>query len=244
MSDMKNSHWRSVGQHILFLLFPPKCIGCGEVLPLRRGMSEAFCPLCHTKWEASRLSASEKILEWPSPVCGLVSIVKYQSGNTAGTAERLIFHMKHRDEKRVFDFSAREMACLLRESDLLQGRSNHEILVTYPPRRAKAIRKDGFDQAWRLAKSLSHQAGYPCAKLLERVGPDREQKRLNVTRRWENAHEAYALKTKHPSFAGKTVILVDDLYTTGATLKACGELLVAAGADCVILATVGRTVAR
>ena len=210
-------------------------------MPIREGLTRVFCPFCQTKWEASRLPADEQIVTWTPPVCGLVSVVRYASGRTNGVAERLIYHLKHKDERRVFIYAVHEMARPLRRllNDLAV--SDETVLVIYPPRRTKAVRRDGFDQAKRLAQALSRAEGFAFASLLERIGRGREQKHLNAAERRKNAHGTYGLKARCPDLAGKTLILVDDLYTTGATLRACAELLVAAGADRVILATVGRT---
>lgn len=238
---MKNDHQWRVGQGLLFLLFPPKCVGCGEFLPVHAGMADVFCPFCRTKWEASRLPLHEKSIIWESPIRGLVSVVGYTSGETDGVAEGLIYHLKHKDERRVFVFAAHELAhplhTLLAELDI----SDETVLVTYPPRRPRAVRKEGFDQAKRLAQALSRVEGYQFLPLLERIEGGREQKRLDASERRENARNAYGLKPNSPDLTGKTVILTDDLYTTGATLRTCAELLVEAGATRVILATVGRT---
>ncbi len=238
---MKHKDQWHVGQGILLLLFPPKCVGCGERLPVREGMSDVFCPFCRTKWEASRLSPRERTLTWASPICGLVSVVGYASGKTDGVAEGLIYHLKHKDEQRVFAFAARELARPLHTLLSSLDMPEEGILVTYPPRRPKAVRKDGFDQAKRLAQALARAEGYAFRPLLERIGRAREQKRLAASERRKNAQNAYALKQNCPDLKGKTVILADDLYTTGATLRACAELLIGAGAERVIFATIGRT---
>ncbi len=244
MVGMKNAGHFPIGQGLLLLLFPPKCVGCGEVMPIREGLTHVLCPFCQTRWEASRLPAEERIITWTPPVCGLVSVVRYASGKTDGVAERLIYHLKHKDERRVFAYAAHEIARPLRRllSDLAVP--DETVLVTYPPRRAKAVREDGFDQARRLAQVLSRTEDFAFASLLERISRGREQKRLGAAERRENAQNAYGLKERCPDLKGKTVILVDDLYTTGATLRACAELLTEAGAERVILATVGRTEAK
>ena len=235
----QNDPW---SRKLLFLLFPPKCVGCGELQSVQEGMSRVFCPFCQTKWEAGRLPTSQSAAPRTNSRYELVSVVGYVSGETEGVAEKLIYHLKHKDEKRVFDFAAREMAGALRAASVLEDISPEDVLVTYPPRRTRAVRKEGFDQAKRLAQALAKAEGYTCRPLLERVGWEREQKRLNAARRQKNAEKAYALAAKTLNLSGKTVILVDDLCTTGATLISCADLLAAAGADRVILSTVGRTI--
>lgn len=238
---MKKFDATRIGRRLLLLLFPPKCVGCGELMPIREGMTQVFCPFCRTKWEASRISDEERIITWDAPVCGLVSVVGYATGETDGVPERLIYHLKHKDERRVFDYAADELARPLRALLSRLSVEKKTVWVTYPPRRPKAITQDGFDQAKRLAQALSRREGFTFSSLLARKKKGREQKRLGAVERRENAKLAYGLKDDCPNLTGKTVLLVDDLYTTGATLRACAALLVSAGAERVILATVGRT---
>ena len=239
---MRKTGHMSVGQGVLMLLFPPKCVGCGELMPLKDGMTHVFCPFCRTKWEAGRLDPQERILSWDDSVCGLVSVVGYTSGKAEGIPERLIYHLKHKDESRVFKYAAREMWPLL--CDILQTRdaSQENILITYPPRRRSALVKEGFDQARRLAEALSKLSGWPVETLLERtLSGRRAQKKLNAEARAENAVKAYRISRDVVELSNTTVILVDDLYTTGATLRTCADLLIETGAARVILATLGRT---
>ena len=57
-----------------------------------------------------------------------------------------------------------------------------------------------------------------------------------------NAKDAYRIDAEEGALTNTTVILVDDVHTTGATLSACADLLLAAGAEAVLLVTVARTV--
>ena len=176
----------------------------------------------------------------------LVSVARYRSGRTDGVPEKLIYHLKHRDEQRVFAYGARQLLMPIREAlaemGVRESLTDGEIVISYPPRRREALRKEGFDQAQRLGRELSRISGWPLQVLLDRTeGKSREQKRLNAEARLENALGAYELSEKAPSVHNKTVILLDDLYTTGATLRTCAQLVLGAGAARVILATLGRT---
>ncbi len=238
----KSSRKLQVGKGILMLLFPPKCVGCGELMKPTEGAEVIFCPFCQAQWEASRLRCDDRAIMWEGPLRGLSSVVKYRAGMTNGVPERLIYHLKHKDERRVFDHIAREMTPAIKDLLADSGVPTEAVLISYPPRRRKAIRKDGFDQAKRLAEALSRETGWPQKDLLVRSNHGRrEQKTLDAAARAVNAEEAYRLSPDVEGLSGITVILVDDLYTTGATLRACAQLLTEAGAHGVILSTVGRT---
>ncbi len=227
---------------LLTLLFPPKCIGCGELMSVAEGAEGVFCPFCRTAWEAGRLSAADRCLQGQEHIAGLVSVVKYRPGETDGVPEKLIYHMKHRDERRVFDCMARELIPLLRQAYTSFSVCEDQILLSYPPRSRKAVRKDGFDQARRLAEAVSKGTGFPVVPLLSRTGESGEaQKYLSAEERKASAAISYRLRAG-VDVRNKVVFLFDDVYTTGATLRSCARLLTDAGASGVFLATVGRTV--
>lgn len=248
---MKSSLQRkcSVGQGILDLLFPPKCIGCGELLEPFDPSGEVFCPPCRMAWEMGRFQLprpSEIPLCSELHVVGPVSLTRYVSGRTNGVPERFIYHLKHVDDRRAFAYAAAALAPLLMKELQERDIPRESVLLTYPPRRPAAVRKDGFDQAKRLTRALSKRMGCPAERLLLRTGEGtREQKKLDAAARAKNAAKAYEV---HPRMTekvkGSVVILVDDLLTTGATLGRCARLILEAGASCVILATVGRAEER
>ena len=118
-----------------------------------------------------------------------------------------------------------------------------ECIFTYVPRRNKAICEDGFDQGQRIASCLSEV--FDCKRnfrrLFVRVG-GQEQKKLDANARKANIKNTVKLhKNAKNIVAGKVVLLVDDLVTSGTTMSVAKSLLVAAGAQDVICITVART---
>jgi ComF family protein len=97
-----------------------------------------------------------------------------------------------------------------------------------------------FNQAHRLACRLSDACGIPVqSKVLKRVQPTRTQTRLTRNERLENVRKAFAL-SGGTRLNGKQIILVDDVFTTGATTSACAKVLMDAGAADVCVWTVAR----
>lgn len=230
------------------LLFPPRCVGCGELLePFpAAGPGAVFCPLCRTAWESAVTEAASDATT--DAERGLVYLVHYRPGHADGVPEKLIYHVKHAGEERVFSFVAERLAPrLLETAAALPTRrpsgENRPILFTYPPRRRSAVRKDGFDQAKRLSRALAKACGGDFSPLIRRTRRGRaEQKTLDAAGRARNAASSYVLAhATAENLLDRTVVVCDDLCTTGATLNRCAELLVAAGARSVILCTVART---
>ncbi len=225
---------------VMDLLFPAPCVGCNEMLPPFLPDRPALCPMCRTKYETCRTHTRD-LLETPRRLAH-ISLVQYRTSDKPGVAERLIFRIKHSEERRVFQFVARELKPRVEAVWERLYLDPSEVVWAYPPRRPVALRKDGFDQAWRLAHTLAKTCGGTCLPLIERTGERiKEQKRLDAAARARNAAKAYCLaEDAEETVRGKVIMLVDDLCTTGATLGACADLLIGAGAEGVIWVTVGQ----
>lgn len=113
-----------------------------------------------------------------------------------------------------------------------------DVLVPVPlhPSRRK---QRGFNQTEKLAESLSSHVAIPVELALQRSRKTSPQVRLDAAGRQTNVLGAFQLALGS-SIAGKRVILIDDVITTGATLGACAEILVAGGASAVSAVTVAR----
>ena len=228
------------------LLFPPRCVGCDDLLPPFAKRATVFCPLCRTAWETAVTEAANHAAADASR--GLVYLVHYRPGHADGVPEKLIYHIKHQGDPRTFAFVAERLAPrLLDAAATLPTRApvgeDKPLLFTYPPRRRSAVREDGFDQARRLAKALAVACEGDFAPLIRRTHrKSKEQKTLNAEERAVNATSSYILADKAAeAVRDRTVVICDDLCTTGATLNRCAALLVEAGARSVILCTVART---
>ena len=228
------------------LLFPPRCIGCDELLPPFVRRVTVFCPLCRTAWETATAEAAEDSAA--DSARGLVYLVHYRAGHTDGIPEKLIYHLKHQGDPRAFAFVAERLAPRLLDTAatlptrMAEG-EDKPILFTYPPRRRSAVNKDGFDQARELAKALAVSCGGDFSPVIKRTHrKSSEQKTLTAEEREVNAASSYILSDKASAIVrDRTVVICDDLCTTGATLNRCAALLVEAGARSVILCTVART---
>lgn len=114
-----------------------------------------------------------------------------------------------------------------------------DALVPVPLHRSR-LRERRYNQAAELARPLAKHVG--CAFLpdaLKRVAATRQQSH-SAEQRWANVRSAFAVsKAGEKQVAGKHIVLIDDVFTTGATLRACTNTLLKAGAkqvDAVVLA--------
>jgi ComF family protein len=101
-------------------------------------------------------------------------------------------------------------------------------------------RERGFNQAERLARRLGEGVKVPIdVRLLQRVLPTPSQTRLSRQQRADNMRHAFQLR-RQDGVKGATFVLIDDVFTTGATTSACARLLMKAGAKQVTVWTVAR----
>ena len=113
-----------------------------------------------------------------------------------------------------------------------------DIVLPVPLHPAR-LRKRGFNQAWLLVKSWGD---FVVRDLLQRTRRTPSQTGLERRERLRNVKGAFSIKDP-ASVENKHVLLVDDVYTTGATVQACARILNKCGAAQVDVLTVGRAVA-
>ncbi|WP_164157708.1 ComF family protein, partial [Sandarakinorhabdus rubra] len=114
------------------------------------------------------------------------------------------------------------------------------VLVPVPSHRWRLWQR-GFNQAALIAQALARQGGQPLAvDTLARIKPTRSTRGLTRRQRLKNVVGAFRVVRPH-QVAGRHVVLVDDVMTTGATVTACAAMLKRAGARHVEVLTFART---
>jgi ComF family protein len=196
-------------------LTPPCCARCGDALASGRSASP-FCPRC---------------LRDPPLFTGARSAGQYH-----GSLRNIIHAFKYGRRRVLADRLARMMADA--GADLINA-ADAVVPVPLHPRRTLGR---GFNQADDLARHL----GRPVCRVLRRCRHGPPQASLPAARRQANVQRAYALRRTPGArtlIQGKTLVLVDDVMTTGATLDACAAVLLGAGARTVLAITAARAVA-
>lgn len=168
----------------------------------------------------------------------LVKLLPYEKDSGYGVVRRVVLDMKRNERQALLDKCAEELAPGVRDAMRCFECDTEDVVVTYVPRSKKAIRKDGVDQAKLLASALAAKLGLSCRPLVRRVRRVKTQKRLSAKERYANLRGAFsAVDVPH----GCTVLLVDDIVTTGASLAAVCAVLRRAGADHVIAVALAQT---
>ena len=210
----------------------------------------ALCPKCTVLWLNETMETcgicAKRVIEC---VCmplamqgkryeGFCKLAYYTPHRRDAVQNRVIYRMKNYNDRRVADFLAVPLAESLERLLSECGAAREDLFLTYLPRTRTARLFYGTDQARALASALAKRMKIPMQRLIaRRFGANRIQKKLSPEERLRNARRAF-LPCRRAACRGKTVILVDDIVTTGAGMAACARLLRKMGAARVIYAAV------
>ena len=207
---------------LLDLIYPPKCIFCGELL--KKDESD-LCRKCRFA-----LPESEEPFKRGEFYTCCHSVYFYEE-TVADSVKRFKFHGMQQYAKPYGRLLA--MRILRRKVDF--------DLLTWVPSSKERRRTRGYDQTFLLAQSVANELGVECVRLLEKtvhnetqsVIRDSAARRANVLGVFEVRNEEL--------LKGKRVLLIDDVVTSGATLTECSRILLTAGAASVECATFAAT---
>jgi competence protein ComFC len=195
-------------------------------------IAEFFCVSCRTPF----LNAFPLDAEGRCPLCraGLRGFdAAYCFGSYEGTLRELIHLYKY---GRIQTLS-RPLADFLAAALPLDERFD---AVTPVPLHWRKQWQRGFNQSELLAQAIARRRGIPVVRALRRVRFTQTQAGLSNTERRKNVAMAFRRRRAARTLAGRRVLLVDDVMTTGATAAACARVLKQAGAAGVVLLTVAR----
>jgi ComF family protein len=225
---------------VLAVVFPSWCAACGA--PLGR---PTRAPLCEGCWVLPRHRGPVCRCGFALPAgaeapCGRCrrGLTPFEAGASLGPYEAglrtLVHELKYRGRRRIADRLAALMLAEASVERLLEGRP---LLVPVPlhPRR---LRARGFNQAELIARAIARGAGLALeSRALVRRHDTPPQAGLSAVQRRRNVRGAFAAPLP---IAARPVVLVDDVFTTGATARACAAALREQGATEVRVVTAAR----
>ncbi len=222
--------------HFLNMLFVKRCIACRTLMPY--DSKDCLCDTCLPKWELEKSEVCSVCLKRQtrcscgfgrSELDGVRHLAMYSNGDNESVAKRLVFALKKKKDSRAFDFLAKEIV-----DNLIDKNISSDTVVVNVPRNPNSINEIGYDHARVLAKKVAMLLDVKYADVLAQKRNKKEQKRLNSMQRMENARKNFYYETSGKiKIDGCNVVLVDDIGTTGATVKVCAELLKENGAKSV-----------
>jgi ComF family protein len=220
-------------ERFLDLVLPPRCGGCGRLGSLycdscrsrTRRLEEPTCRRCGAEVEHARSSCACR-----GRIRGLTRL--RSAAAYEGPLEKAIHRFKYEGRRPL----ASPLALLLAERLAVEGLAAEAVawVPLHPARR----RRRGYNQAELLGRELARLCALPRAEGLERVRDTPPQVGLDRLRRLANVGGAFAWRGGE--IGRRTLLLVDDVATTGATLDACALALREAGSGPVVGLTVAR----
>ena len=199
------------------LIYPRRCVFCGEFLD--KNSNEDICAECEEKlpWTKNKCkSKGEFFSECLSPL--------YYDGKAGEALRRFKFMGK--------TSYARRMGKLIADCVAENGKGGYEA-VTWVPVSFRRMRKRGYCQAKLLAKEVSKALNVRCVRMLRKRRHTPPQSTLSgLAARKANISGAFSAVNKS-GIAGSSVLLIDDVITTGATLSEAARILRMGGAAAV-----------
>lgn len=231
---MKREAWsRFISEYLTELFYPRLCAVCQKGLTREEKFICSACladfPLAHESFHSETA-----ILDSFDMICRPEALYTLFYYNKYSDYRNLIYAIKYHSHKQLGVYLGRMLG------EMLEDRVQVDVIVPVPlhPRRE---RKRGFNQSRQIAMGISE---YLRAEILDevvyRVRNNVSQTGLSVESRQKNTEDIFLLKDE-AAVRGKHILVVDDVVTTGATVRSCIKVLAEAGDVRFSLACLART---
>lgn len=204
----------------LSLLFPRCCVVCGS--PLARG-EECLCTMCNinlprTDYHLRKDNPVEKMFWGKIPLERATSFFFYRKGSDF---RQILHQLKYGGQKGIGAIMGRYMAAELLESGFFEG---VDVILPVPLHKKKQQIR-GYNQSEWIARGIAAVTGISIdTESVVRQKNTETQTRKSFFERWENVEGIFQLHNAE-SLAGKHILIVDDVLTTGATTVECASCL-------------------
>lgn len=219
-----NKLFRRLWEHILDVLFPTRCVICRSILSPGK---PRICMKCQEKLPLTQNGGQQKGNYFSKCISAVYyendvrqSILRYKFSGVSAYAHA---------------FGELTASCIYENMD------EEYDFISWVPLAPDRKRKRGYDQTYLLAAQTAKMLCRPLEKTLRKKrGIKPQSKTGSPERRRANISGAYRV-TEPALIAGKRILLIDDIVTSGSTLSECAKTLLMAGAEEVLCATLART---
>lgn len=208
---------------VMFFLFPPYCYYCHDVL----STTSVLCQQC--------LARIQPVISHSISISPIKQVTVYAIGAYQHPLKKLItakhFRCRH---------SAQSLGVLLWERTALQL-LDFDCIVPLPLHWSRYAHR-WYNQAEEMALRISNLSNKPCVSLLQRTKKTKFQAGLSQKQRYENVHDIFSLTQEASLYRNKTIVLIDDVMTTGATIKEAVKVLYTLQPKAIIVAVACRVI--
>ncbi|MDP1880668.1 MAG: ComF family protein [Parachlamydiaceae bacterium] len=215
-------------QSLFHLLYPNQCLHCRVLLPsdfkvlcdscsvlLELIDSTLRCPTCFNELHEEHAFTCQECIQHPSPFYRIGSVFDYE-----GPASTLVKRLKYGNQP----YLAKGMGSLFVAQWHNLNWPLPDMIVPVPLSMTHWLER-GYNQSELLAQEIGKIFNRPVSKVLTRKLGDYSQAALSMELRKTLEKTTFVLK-KGSQLEGKTILLIDDVLTSGSTLRRCGEVLI------------------
>ena len=203
------------------LIFPEQCPSCNDILQ----NTDLICAFC----EAGLPRTHSHIIEVPHLSKNLLGrihakhIFSFMTYRQKGISQKIISNIKYKNRPDLAEYLGYKYSLELMEKGLFLDDSYLLIPVPLHP---KKLIKRGFNQSEEICKGINNAFGFRInTKSLIRISNTESQTKKNRESRWEDLNGVFKLENPE-LIKNKNIILVDDVFTTGATFEVCYNELI------------------
>ena len=210
-------------QTLLDLIFPRSCLDCHS----RLDSSKILCEKCHAELEFNQeiIQSDEHIFDCAYAVYDFNEII-----------QPLIHELKYNEMRNIAKFLGKQASKFILENPTFP---KIDYIIPVPLHKVKK-RSRGFNQAELLTKEISRNCNFThLPKVMLRNRFTTTQTQLGRIERHKNVSAAFDLR-KAKIIQGKNILLVDDVFTTGATVNSISNVLKSNGVSRIIVLTIAR----
>lgn len=194
-------------------IIPPICYKCSK--PIDYNFATELCQECCYVKRHFEMSRSPYVYE--------------------GLIKKAIYSYKYYNKPYFYKLFGNSLANYMINTNY----TNFDYIVSVPLHTTK-IRKRGYNQSELLAKHISSNLSIPYIDALKRTKKTLKQSEQNKEERRKNLKDAFSVKRNSQKIINNTILLVDDIYTTGSTVEECSKALINYGATKVYVITIAR----
>ena len=200
---------------LIYLIYPPICPICQKIVDERH----QICEDC-----AKNILSVEETKNFPSPISGVIRITKYRGGSRP-----LLRKLKFDSNTTILD-TLQKLLYSVSNYDEVKNFLAKVNLATFVPLHESRLKRRGYNQTELIFKDWLISQNLPAENLLIRTKATPHLYKYNPAERKEILKGAFSL-AEGVEVAGKNILIVDDIFTTGATAAGCAEVLKTAGAN-------------
>jgi len=235
----------SISENLAEFLFPPRCVICDKIYPKDSFKSKIYiCDDCHKKVHfvrnfSSNCKKCSRPIDSDSIICSVCQVTKRHFDASFSC---LIYEKDVRQSLLLYKFGESQhkyrtfAEIMLAEMNNISPFPKIDIICPVPLSK-KRKRKRGFDHMASIAKYISSKTGLPLSlKAIKKLKDIPPQSKLSFKERQLSVGGAFKV-TRPTDVSGKSVLLIDDIYTPGATTSEISKILKRAGAKSVFVLT-------